>query len=407
MTKTPYVILCSGQSNMARINPEVDTSIAADVQFWRYGVRRHGESAGDGFDSGDKSPGNYAIFYAAAVAKQMPDKQIYVVNISRGATNLLQWLEGTVTEDKENMWNAIVSNVTAALEFIPGKDTIDEVIWWGHESDAANKAGTSATAFKDDFLKVIKQIDTQSWGGDGSYPILLHKIHPGCNPYAEQINYGIELIALAQPKRISIADATNFNFDDNIHLDGDQKEQAALHALTTKCAGESIPTRAINPNQIINGSFSLEPIEGATNASPKPAHWTLADGTALSIKNGIVTLSAGSIAQNVQGKFKAGSLVTVSMEDLSQNLTITLGDMPALMTAGPDRRQATFLLRKPNRHEIQVSIASEDGKPVTFSKMKFEYGGAYTAYFDETGSAATPQAPPSFFSRLKFRILGE
>ena len=405
MTKTPYVILCSGQSNMARINPEVDTDIAANVQFWRYGVRHHGESAGDGFDSGDKSPGNYAIFYAAAVAKQMPDKQIYVVNISRGATNLLQWLEHTVTEDKENMWNAIVNNITAALDSIPGKDTIDELIWWGHESDAANKAGTSATAFKDDFITVIKQCDKQSWGGVGNYPILLHKIHPGCNPYAEQINYGIELIALEQPSRIFVADATGFNFEDNIHLDGDQKEQAAQHALSTKCAGESLPPRAINPNQIINGSFSIEQSSEPASAMT-PAHWTLQKGTELSIKNGIVTLSAGSIAQKVQGKFKAGSLVTVSMEDLTHDLTITLGGMPALMTAGSDRRQASFLLRRPNRHEIQVEIASSNGKPVTFSKIKFEYGGAYTSYFDETGNAAALQAPPSLLARLKYRLFG-
>lgn len=401
---------------MARINPEVSTTDAAAIQFWRYGVRRHGELAGDGFDSGDKSPGNYAVFYAAAVAKRMPDKQVYVINISRGATNLVQWLESTSSENAENMWNAISNNVAAALPLIGNKDTIDELIWWGHESDAANKAGTSATQFRDDFLTVIDQIDNKSWGNNGSYPVTLHKIHPLCNPFAEQINFGLELLAKHLPNRIYIADTTGFNYEDNIHLDGDQKAAASVHTLETKTPGSALPQRAINPNLFINGSFALAVSDDTDTQTDNyvattPAHWTKSNGTQLDIKNGIVSLRSGSIAQTVKGDFKARKLITVSMENLTENLTITIGDLSALMTAGVGRRQASFILRKPDKHKLEVIISSENvnsenERPATFSKAKLEHGGAYTDFNNHEVDTGLEQAKPlGPLARLKLKFL--
>ena len=117
--------------------------------------------------------------------------------------------------------------------------------------------------------------------------------------------------------------------------------------------------------------------------------------------------------KKVQGDFKAGSLVTVSMEDLTQNLTITIADMPAIMTAGPNRRQASFLLRKPNKRALRVVVASENGTLATFSKIKLEHGGAFTSGMvsgmtngnHAAGNTTAPQSSRGLFARLKSKLL--
>lgn len=355
----------------------------------------------------------------------MPDKQVYVINISRGATNLVQWLENTSSENAENMWNAISNNVAAALPLIE-KKTIDELIWWGHESDADSKAGTSATQFRDDFLTVIDQIDKKSWGNNGSYPVTLHKIHPLCNHFAEQINFGLELLAKHLPNRISIADTTGFNYDDNIHLDGDQKTAAAVHTLETKMLGSALPQRTINPNLFSNGEFELAVSDDTdtqtdTDVAKTPTHWTQTKGTQLNFKNGIVSLSSGSIAQVVKGHFRARKLITVSMGNVTENLTITIGDLSALMTAGVGRRQASFILRKLYKLKLEVRISSENSssenvnseneKPATFSKAKLEHGGAYTAFDDNNvdnhnvNNSLEQAQPLGLLARLKLKPL--
>lgn len=381
MNRIPYVILCSGQSNMARI-AEDNWKPPENLQVWRYDAHRHGSNIGDGFAAPSPDIGNYANFYGAEIARNNPKREVYVLNISKGGTNLCQWFE---TADPVNMWTAIQDNVVAALNCIPEKETIDEIIWWGHESDAAVGADISATQFRDDFLGVITKIDEQNWVGSDKPPIRLHRVHPECNGLADQINFALELITQTDPERYKLSDTTHLVYTDNIHLDPDQKENAAHRVLNTPPFDPS-KVRAPQPN-LLHGIDTVDDISLQTElkSAEDKTHWIAGTSACFEVVDKIVKLkSNASLTHAIRSDLIAGHVVTISMENVDRDLSVTIDNQKATVTAGAGRRQASLRLRRTVEKLLEVSIKTADSsKDGSFSRVKLELGGAHTPYTDK------------------------
>lgn len=379
--REPYVILCSGQSNMARITPDIHWNPPSNLLVWRYSAHKHGSGVGDGFATPASDIGNYANFYGAEVARRHPDRDVYILNISKGGTNLCQWFESA---KPINMWTAIVDNVAEAFLHISGKTHIDEIIWWGHESDAAETADISATQFRDDFLEVIKQIDSQEWVSANKPLVRLHKIHPLCNGLAAQINFGLELIVQHNLERFLLSDTTKLNYSDNIHLDPDQKEEAARQVLTAPPMTLVDLRRPKQSNLLQNSEFlsNNRSTQQQFSETEQVAHdhwFANKPNTQYEVVDQIVHLAPNSaVAQKLPSSIVSGQVVTISMRNTATDLKVQVDNQNATVTAGEGRRQASFRLPKTCEQYIVVSIATFDGVAGSFSDIKLEPGGAYT-----------------------------
>jgi len=385
MDLQPYIILCSGQSNMARLDAVQHWNAPTNLQVWNYAVNRDGEAAGSGFNDPDTNAVNYGTLYGAEIAKSDPSKLVYVINISRGATNLCQWLTAA---SGINMWNAMTANVVAAFSHIENKKTIDELIWWGHESDASHAGGISAHQFCDDFLTVLQQIDNEPWGGEGAYRVRLHKIHPGCNALFEQINFGLELIVRSQPSRVSVVDTTDLSYSDGIHLDGHDKEKAAQLVVASQPSGYPEREQSAQPNFLINGAFLINQRSyknGEVLEAGQFGHdrWQAGlSGASYTVDRGVISLNPKSaIVQIVDSPFLAGKIVTVSVENLSHDINVKVDDQTVTITAGSGQRQASFRIVKVASNHNPVEIIAGD-QVSSFSNVKLEVGGACTRFSD-------------------------
>jgi len=380
-SKEPYVILCSGQSNMARITLDIHWNPPSNLRVWRFSVNKHGSGVGDGFEEPIPHVGNYATFYGAEIARSLPDRDVYIINISKGSTNLCQWAKSA---EPINMWTAIINNVTEALNQIPGGTYIDEIIWWGHESDASTTADKSATQFRDDFLDVIEQIDSQQWVAVDKPPVRLHRVHPQCNGLADQINFGLELIVQSNPERFVLSDTTNLAYSDNIHLDPDQKEFAASQVfnaprLTLADLHRPVQENLLRNHKVLSTNGSNQTMLASADQHPHGYWYALHPHSRFDVIDQIVCLEEGcALAQKIPSPELPGQVVTISMANVTTDLTVQIESESATVTAGEGRRQASFRLPGTNKKYLVVSVATADGMAGCFSEIKLENGGAYT-----------------------------
>lgn len=94
------------------------------------------------------------------------------------------------------MFRAIPNIMPAALAKIPGKDTIDELLCWGHESDAAPEGGLVVRDSEQGMPRVSEILDEQVWSNGATFPIHLHRINSKCHVLADSINYALGCLAL-------------------------------------------------------------------------------------------------------------------------------------------------------------------------------------------------------------------
>lgn len=379
---------------MARITLDIHWNPPSNLRVWRFSVNKHGSGVGDGFEEPIAHVGNYATFYGAEIARSLPDRDVYIINISKGSTNLCQWFKSA---EPINMWTAIVGNVTEAINQIPGGTYIDEIIWWGHESDASANADKSATQFRDDFLKVIEQIDSQPWVAVDKPRVRLHRVHPQCNGLAEQINFGLELIVQSNAERFVFSDTTNLVYTDSVHLDPDQKELAASQVLNTPTLTLADLHRPSQENLLRNHKvLSTNGSNQAMLTSPDQhtyGYWyAMHPHTRFDVIDHIVHLKKGSaLAQKIPSPKLPGQVVTISMDNVTTDLKIQIENESATVTAGEGRRQASFRLPGTRKQFLVVSIATVDGMAGYFSGVKLENGGAYTASSSATHFFVTRQ----------------
>jgi len=353
---------------MARITPDIHWEPPKNLQVWGYSVQRVEYGVGDAFVAPAANIGNYANFYGAEVAKQHPDLDVYVVNISKGGANISEWLPNA---ESVNMMNAIKANMNAVMQELPHADSIDEIIWWGHESDAVPNAYITSDRFIEMFNVVINEIDEQPWIGKVKPRLRLHRLHPKSNRLASQINYALECLVQQNPQRVCLSDTTNFSYAEDIHLDPEEKEAAAKQVMKDPVFNASNVHRTPQANLLHNGDFSDDFIQ-----------W-IAKGTEdqIRIRDGVVSLKdTGKLIQRIPRRDLQGTVVTFSVENVEHDLKVQIGNHIAYVYAGEGRRQASFALHSILRRKLRIAIESVDGKPATLSKVKLEYGGMATTY---------------------------
>jgi len=423
MPVKPYVILCSGQSNMARITPGIHWNPPTNLRVWGYSVRKHSEGVGDSFAVPAADIGNYANFYGAAIAKNHPERDVYIINISKGGTNLSQWLPDAASV---NMMRAVKANVSAAMKEIPLASTIDEIIWWGHESDAVPDAYVTSDRFIEMFENVIDEIDAQSWVAETKPPIRMHRLHPNSNRLASQINHALECLVRRHPQRIRLSDTTQFSYADDIHLDPQVKEAAANQVLMEPELDACALPRSPQVNLLRNGDFSDQAADQDSQHSTTDQNtrhgqvpsiserarissflypW-IAEGTGeqVQVHDGVVNLNGdGILVQKIPKGDLKNKVVTLSGENIKHDLKVQIGKHTAYIYAGEGRRQASFALHSTFKNKLRIALAPVDGKSASISKIKLEYGGAATDYTHSPAPKGVRGAIDRGLRRLKQR----
>lgn len=84
----PYVVLCSGESNMARRDINIPWSTPDKLKVWNYDCLCGSDTAASDFSNPDTHIEKYAELYGASVASNNPELMVHIVNIRRGQSSL-------------------------------------------------------------------------------------------------------------------------------------------------------------------------------------------------------------------------------------------------------------------------------------------------------------------------------
>ncbi|RDD63491.1 hypothetical protein [Ferruginivarius sediminum] len=138
-------------------------------------------------------------------------------------------------------------------------------------------------------------------------------------------------------------------------------------------------------NRLINGDFRINQrgfgggwlAAGAYGydrwaAGPDGADVTAGPG-------GLVTLRGGSVVQPMEAPELAGQTVTVSVEEPSADLDVSVAGMTRRVVAGYGRRGASFELPRTVTETVHVELAVA-GEPATFRRVQLEPGRVATPF---------------------------
>lgn len=129
--RAKLVIGALGQSNMVRRSPCDDWEVPSNLLVWN----NSNFDIGTKFIRPDSGLMNCGWAFAAEAAKSMPDVDVYVIGVARGATPIAFWLRGGLSPD---MYLATKTNIEKALAAI-GVDKLDIALWWQGESDVRDQ----------------------------------------------------------------------------------------------------------------------------------------------------------------------------------------------------------------------------------------------------------------------------
>lgn len=104
---TPFVILASGQDNLW-FNRSYGWTPDARVKVWNQ-TKGSDESVGNGWSAVSNSQINFAYAYASLVAAADPNKDVYVINLSRLKMDIGHWVPGILYK-----WETTVGGAPAA-----------------------------------------------------------------------------------------------------------------------------------------------------------------------------------------------------------------------------------------------------------------------------------------------------
>ena len=159
----PYVIVIAGQSNAAGVNAGGPNPASSLVQTWDAVTGAWGGSDYTGLPwsrstpNGNSGNNNYALARAHRIADDT-HRPVYIVFDAVGGTSIDEWVASGTSSTR---YAALKAKVEAALATLPGKTTIDELIWAQGEED-----------FTDDFathlgnLTLLRnQLRAETWCG--------------------------------------------------------------------------------------------------------------------------------------------------------------------------------------------------------------------------------------------------
>lgn len=141
-------------------------------------------------------------------------------------------------------------------------------------------------------------------------------------------------------------------------------------------------------NLLINGDFALNQrgFAGGARTAGVYGHdrWGAYNGGAnWSVSAGVVTLTSGIMCQVIESPGLAGSQITVSVEDPSGTIAVTIGNgtgsdsATGNITTGSGRRSVTLTVPAGVTGDLKVRLAATS---VTFKRVKAELGATASAW---------------------------
>jgi hypothetical protein len=147
--KKPLVVAVSGQSNPANVRDYV-WQPESNVYVWN----ATGTALGTAFAVADSTKISFPVSFANEIARQNPDRSVFVVTGARPGRAIVNWLPGAPDED---VYALLKTRVEAALSSLSAS-TIDRFVWWQGESDAA-----APSAYETNFEAVVARLRGETW----------------------------------------------------------------------------------------------------------------------------------------------------------------------------------------------------------------------------------------------------
>ena len=148
----------------------------------------------------------------------------------------------------------------------------------------------------------------------------------------------------------------------------------------------AITNSAASPGLVINGHFLINQRSFAGGALSAGIYghdrWKADTGGAnYSVSGATVTIASGTIVQVIEAAAFAvagwaSQLMTVSVEDPSASVTVTLGSQSGTILAGAGRRSVTVTLGAGDTGNLSLKL----GGAASFSRVKCEVGGVATPW---------------------------
>lgn len=144
----------------------------------------------------------------------------------------------------------------------------------------------------------------------------------------------------------------------------------------------------VNENLLVNGDFAINQraFAGGSRSAGVYGHdrWGAYNGGAnWSVSAGVVTLTSGVMCQVIESPGLASSQITISVEDPSGTIAVTIGNNAGAdsatgnITAGSGRRSVTLTVPATVTGDLKVRLAAT---AVTFKRVKAEVGSAATPW---------------------------
>jgi hypothetical protein len=226
----PIVILATGQSNFTH-EPSFTWSPPTNLKIWNWdGVDTH---VGTDFAGIDGTKMNVTWRVAAEIARANPTRQVRLINISFAGQAISHWMTGTGAPD---VYDNIGDNMTPALA-AAGVSTIDLLLWWQGESDAA-----APSTYLADFETVQARFQAETWF-PRSTPVVVFGITNttiGGSAIYGAMNTILQKAVQADPdhRLFTYPAALPVGYwDDNLHLTAAGYDQAGLAAANTLLRG--------------------------------------------------------------------------------------------------------------------------------------------------------------------------
>ncbi|NRF12505.1 sialate O-acetylesterase [Agrobacterium pusense] len=147
--KKPLLIAVSGQSNPANVR-DYAWQPESNLYVWN----ATGTALGTAFVVADNTKISFPVAFANEIARQNPDRSVFVVTGARPGRAIANWLPGAPDED---VYALLKTRVEAALSALSASK-IDRFAWWQGESDAA-----APSAYEANFEAVVGRLRGESW----------------------------------------------------------------------------------------------------------------------------------------------------------------------------------------------------------------------------------------------------
>ncbi|MFE1815638.1 DUF2793 domain-containing protein [Metapseudomonas otitidis] len=183
---------------------------------------------------------------------------------------------------------------------------------------------------------------------------------------------------------LSTAGVTSVVAGSGISVDNTDPDNPVISAIGS--------SGGIGQNILVNSDFSVNQrgFAGGSLSAGSYGHdrWGAYNGGAnYSVSSGTVTLTSGTICQVVESPSAASQAITVSVEDPSGTITVTLGNgsgsssVSGTITAGSGRRGVTLTVPSSVTGDMKVRLS---GSSVSFKRPKAEFGSLATTFIAST-----------------------